>query len=138
MAPPFRADHVGSMLRPPELKNAFRDAHLGKIDNSTLQVIEDALKAAWNDAREFGERIVIEQYAAGRDHRVLVINGKVVACAERIPPQHSQLIFVAKTLSRNGSSMQQTRPSSLRCAATRTRSFRSITRGSSITSPTSI
>src|SRR5881392_691880 len=51
----------------------------GRIDK------EDALKAAWNDAREFGERIVIEQYAAGRDHRVLVINGKVVACAERIP-----------------------------------------------------
>src|SRR5205823_3142897 len=51
----------------------------GRIDN------EDALKEAWNDAREFGDRIVVEQYAAGRDHRVLVINGKVVACAERIP-----------------------------------------------------
>ncbi len=51
----------------------------GRIDN------EAALKDAWNDAREFGDRIVIEQYAAGRDHRVLVINGKVVACAERIP-----------------------------------------------------
>jgi cyanophycin synthetase len=51
----------------------------GKIDT------EDALKEAWNDAREFGNRIVIEQYAEGRDHRVLVINGKVVACAERIP-----------------------------------------------------
>ena len=50
----------------------------GRIDN------EDALKEAWNDAREFGERIVIEQFAAGRDHRVLVINGKVIACAERI------------------------------------------------------
>jgi cyanophycin synthetase len=51
----------------------------GKIDS------EEALKEAWNDAREFGNRIVIEQYAEGRDHRVLVINGKVVACAERIP-----------------------------------------------------
>jgi cyanophycin synthetase len=51
----------------------------GKIDT------EEALKEAWNDAREFGNRIVIEQYAEGRDHRVLVINGKVVACAERIP-----------------------------------------------------
>jgi cyanophycin synthetase len=51
----------------------------GRIDN------EDALKEAWTDAREFGDRIVVEQYAAGRDHRVLVINGKVVACAERIP-----------------------------------------------------
>ena len=51
----------------------------GKIEN------EEALKEAWNDAREFGDRIVIEQYAEGRDHRVLVVNGKVVACAERIP-----------------------------------------------------
>src|SRR5437868_9082958 len=51
----------------------------GRIDN------EDALKEAWNDAREFGERIVVEQFAAGRDHRVLVINGRVIACAERIP-----------------------------------------------------
>ncbi|MFL5621682.1 MAG: cyanophycin synthetase [Gemmatimonadaceae bacterium] len=51
----------------------------GQIDN------EHALHEAWNEAREFGDRIVIEQYAEGRDHRVLVINGKVVACAERIP-----------------------------------------------------
>ena len=51
----------------------------GRIDN------DEALKAAWEDAREFGNRIVIEQYAQGRDHRVLVINGKVVACAERVP-----------------------------------------------------
>jgi cyanophycin synthetase len=50
---------------------------------------EDALLEAWNDAREYGNRIVIEQYAEGRDHRVLVINGKVVACAERIPARVS-------------------------------------------------
>ena len=49
--------------------------------------IEDdaALREAWNDAREFGDRIVVEQYAEGRDYRVLVVNGKVVACAERTP-----------------------------------------------------
>src|SRR5689334_14019751 len=51
----------------------------GRIDN------EEALKEAWNDAREYGNRIVIEQYSEGRDHRVLVVNGRVVACAERIP-----------------------------------------------------
>jgi cyanophycin synthetase len=51
----------------------------GRIDN------EEALREAWNDAREFGNRIVIEPFADGRDHRVLVVNGKVVACAERIP-----------------------------------------------------
>jgi cyanophycin synthetase len=51
----------------------------GRIDNET------ALREAWDDAREFGNRIVIEQYAEGRDHRVLVVNGKMVACAERVP-----------------------------------------------------
>jgi len=51
----------------------------GRIDN------EEALREAWNDAREYGNRIVVEQHAEGRDHRVLVINGKVVACAERVP-----------------------------------------------------
>jgi cyanophycin synthetase len=50
-----------------------------RIDN------EQSLREAWDDAREFGRRIVVEQYSEGRDHRVLVINGKVVACAERIP-----------------------------------------------------
>ncbi|HEY3112309.1 MAG TPA: cyanophycin synthetase [Gemmatimonadaceae bacterium] len=51
----------------------------GRIDN------DEALHEAWNDAREISNRIVVEQYAEGRDYRVLVINGKVVACAERIP-----------------------------------------------------
>jgi cyanophycin synthetase len=51
----------------------------GRIDN------DEALHEAWNDAREFSSRIVVEQYAEGRDYRVLVINGRVVACAERIP-----------------------------------------------------
>ena len=35
--------------------------------------------------REHGRRVVVEQYALGRDHRVLVVDGKVVACAERVP-----------------------------------------------------
>src|SRR4029079_5331886 len=41
MAPPFRADHVGSLLRPQELKNAFRDAHLRKIDGNAFREIQD-------------------------------------------------------------------------------------------------
>jgi 5-methyltetrahydropteroyltriglutamate--homocysteine methyltransferase len=40
--PPFRADHVGSLLRPPELKRA-RDKHArGRIDDAELRAIEDA------------------------------------------------------------------------------------------------
>ena len=41
MGPSFRADHVGSLLRPQRLKGAFRDAHLGKIDKQTFQEIQD-------------------------------------------------------------------------------------------------
>ena len=41
--PPFRADHVGSLLRPPELKKARQDRAGGKISAPELQTIEDAL-----------------------------------------------------------------------------------------------
>ncbi|MEO8192594.1 MAG: cyanophycin synthetase [Gemmatimonadales bacterium] len=43
------------------------------------------LRAAWDKSSEYGSRIVVEQFAEGRDHRVLVVNGKVVAAAERVP-----------------------------------------------------
>lgn len=39
--PPFHADHIGSLLRPPELRQAFRDAAAGKIDNKTFANIQD-------------------------------------------------------------------------------------------------
>ena len=47
--PPFRADHVGSLLRPQQLKDAREtllgaqtaDAHLGPHDNEILRAIED-------------------------------------------------------------------------------------------------
>src|SRR4051794_10748820 len=39
--PPFRADHVGSLLRPPELL-AAREAHAaGRIDDDELRGVED-------------------------------------------------------------------------------------------------
>lgn len=41
MAPRFRADQVGSLLRPQELKNAFRDAAQKKIGESELNEIKD-------------------------------------------------------------------------------------------------
>jgi 5-methyltetrahydropteroyltriglutamate--homocysteine methyltransferase len=39
--PPFRADHVGSLLRPPELKQARADFKAGKISPQSLAEIED-------------------------------------------------------------------------------------------------
>jgi 5-methyltetrahydropteroyltriglutamate--homocysteine methyltransferase len=41
-APPFRADHVGSLLRPPELLQARADHKAGKIDDAALHAAEDA------------------------------------------------------------------------------------------------
>jgi 5-methyltetrahydropteroyltriglutamate--homocysteine methyltransferase len=39
--PPFRADHVGSLLRPPELLKARDDLQAGRIDAAELRGIED-------------------------------------------------------------------------------------------------
>jgi len=39
--PPFHADHVGSLLRPPALQAARRQAATGEIDAATLRQVED-------------------------------------------------------------------------------------------------
>jgi 5-methyltetrahydropteroyltriglutamate--homocysteine methyltransferase len=39
--PPFRADHVGSLLRPPQLLQAREDFKDGRIDATELRGIED-------------------------------------------------------------------------------------------------
>jgi 5-methyltetrahydropteroyltriglutamate--homocysteine methyltransferase len=39
--PPFRADHVGSLLRPPELLQAREDHAEGRIDDAELRAVED-------------------------------------------------------------------------------------------------
>src|SRR4051812_950348 len=40
--PPFRADHVGSLLRPPEVHQAREDHAAGRIDDDEKRAIEDA------------------------------------------------------------------------------------------------
>ncbi|HEX9065000.1 MAG TPA: 5-methyltetrahydropteroyltriglutamate--homocysteine S-methyltransferase [Streptosporangiaceae bacterium] len=42
MRPPFRADHVGSLLRPPELLRAREDAAAGRISGDELRAVEDS------------------------------------------------------------------------------------------------
>jgi methionine synthase II (cobalamin-independent) len=39
--PPFRADHVGSLLRPERLLKAREDRAAGRIDDAELRAIED-------------------------------------------------------------------------------------------------
>ena len=40
-SPPYRADHVGSLLRPPELLRARADHAEGRIDDEALRAVED-------------------------------------------------------------------------------------------------
>ncbi|XGV99430.1 MAG: cyanophycin synthetase [Leptolyngbya sp. BL-A-14] len=45
----------------------------------------DQAEAAYDAAKEVSRDVIVERFYQGRDHRVLVINGKVVAVAERVP-----------------------------------------------------
>jgi 5-methyltetrahydropteroyltriglutamate--homocysteine methyltransferase len=55
--PPFRADHVGSLLRPPELLRARDDFGAGRIDAVELRSVEDdAIRAAVRMQEEVGLR----------------------------------------------------------------------------------
>jgi 5-methyltetrahydropteroyltriglutamate--homocysteine methyltransferase len=40
--PPFRADHVGSLLRPQALRQAFRQHATGEIDDAKFEALQDA------------------------------------------------------------------------------------------------
>lgn len=45
----------------------------------------DQAESAYDRARAVSNGVIVEHYYRGRDHRVLVVNHKVVAVAERIP-----------------------------------------------------
>jgi cyanophycin synthetase len=51
------------------------------IDIRTWQEAE----AAYDAARQVSRAVIVERFYVGRDHRVLVVDGKVVAVAERVP-----------------------------------------------------
>ena len=42
-------------------------------------------EGAYELARQVSRSIIVERYYVGRDHRVLVVDGKVIAVAERVP-----------------------------------------------------
>jgi methionine synthase II (cobalamin-independent) len=55
--PPFRADHVGSLLRPPRLMQARADHAEGRIDAGALRAVEDdAIREAVAMQRDAGLR----------------------------------------------------------------------------------
>jgi methionine synthase II (cobalamin-independent) len=59
--PPFRADHVGSLLRPPVLLRAREDAAAGRITAEELRAVEDdAIRDAVRMQEEVGLRAVTD------------------------------------------------------------------------------
>ncbi len=45
----------------------------------------DEAETAYDAAKQISRSIIVERYHLGQDHRVLVVDGKVVAVAERVP-----------------------------------------------------
>ena len=45
----------------------------------------DEIEVAYEEASKVSRRVLVEQYATGFDHRMLVVNGKLVAVAKRVP-----------------------------------------------------
>jgi methionine synthase II (cobalamin-independent) len=64
--PPFRADHVGSLLRPPELLKARQDAAAGKISAADLRRRENA---AIREVVAFEEEVGLESITDGEYRR---------------------------------------------------------------------
>jgi 5-methyltetrahydropteroyltriglutamate--homocysteine methyltransferase len=59
--PPFRADHVGSLLRPPELLRAREDHAAGRIDAPRLREVEDeAIRTVVRRQQEVGLEAVTD------------------------------------------------------------------------------
>lgn len=60
------------------------NANHGRGVSTDLRAAED-IQPAFSHAQEYSRHVIIEKYYAGRDYRVLVVNGDVVAVAERVP-----------------------------------------------------
>jgi 5-methyltetrahydropteroyltriglutamate--homocysteine methyltransferase len=64
--PPFRADHVGSLLRPPELTHARAEHAAGRIDAAALRAVEDD---AIRDVVDLQARIGLQTVTDGEFRR---------------------------------------------------------------------
>jgi cyanophycin synthetase len=60
------------------------DGNHGRGISIDIKTWEEA-EAAYDAARGVSRAVIVERYYSGRDHRVLVVDGKVVAVAERVP-----------------------------------------------------
>ncbi|HMA14017.1 MAG TPA: Mur ligase family protein [Kiloniellaceae bacterium] len=65
---------------------AVKPLNLGKGVGVSLGLSDDAgVRTAFALARRHSEQVIVESFIAGRDYRVLVVDGRMVAAANRIP-----------------------------------------------------
>jgi cyanophycin synthetase len=62
------------------------DANQGKGVTTGIRNAQE-VAVAFERARQHGPRVIVEQHVRGEDHRVLVVNDRVVAASRRVPPQ---------------------------------------------------
>jgi len=60
------------------------DGNHGRGITINISSWDEAL-AAYDAARDVSRSVIVERFYRGQDHRILVVNGRVVAVAERIP-----------------------------------------------------
>ncbi|MBK8180548.1 MAG: cyanophycin synthetase [Planctomycetes bacterium] len=60
------------------------DANHGRGVSIGMQSTEE-VKAAFQVAREHSRAVIVEQFIEGFDHRMLVVNGELIAAAKRMP-----------------------------------------------------
>jgi cyanophycin synthetase len=60
------------------------DGNHGRGVSIDLSTAEEIIRA-FEEARQHSRRVIVENFFRGRDHRILVVNGEVVAVAERVP-----------------------------------------------------
>lgn len=60
------------------------DGNHGKGATVGIKSLEDA-KIAWEKAKEYSRWIIVEKQLRGADFRVLVVNNRLIAVAERVP-----------------------------------------------------
>lgn len=59
--PPFRAEHIGSLLRPQELRQAFRQHAEGTLDDAALRAVQDeAIREVVKLQRDCGLQVVTD------------------------------------------------------------------------------
>jgi cyanophycin synthetase len=60
------------------------DGNHGRGITIDIKAWEEA-ETAYDAAKEVSRSVIVERFYRGRDHRILVVNGKLIAVAERVP-----------------------------------------------------